>query len=761
MNGIITMASSSSSSLYGNVGCAIRELIMSKFPYDYFKYTNVSTEVAFRNFRRFFGRNTTEEIRKRRFPYLIMQPIYQIPDPDSFLQGIPLTKNIDDLQFGVDSRNLFTVVKDNKYDYNLKFKLNRDRIEYDVRIAVATLHQQLDLYKALVNHIIWDRSYYHNAALEAVIPKSIITYMSKLCRMDIDQNPELIPIFIKHLNDCSAGYPITYKMRNASATDEFFMYYMHNLVVTFTDLSIESVNKKGMVDDFYELTFRVSAEFNLPGLFVIDGNTEKARKIKVDLISTSALDYENNANVDYIPLFTISNLWNRYPKDLDGMQLYGTTIFTTNAKSIDKTDTVDISCVFDSDHIRVLRLYSGYQMRPDTITRVIILKNNEELDPKSDYYVDWNKLQVVIKNPDNLATYRLIIYINSNKFNDVLRDAMDNYSLYDKYKLNDNTINWSKFFDNPDIATYLMVNDIFEDDIHNYSMRIEEEEYPLGMMYNTEDTPLEEIETKEFVAERLMENTEWTGDLQERSVYTLRTTTYNTGEYEYFFKDEDSDERNYLVNYITADGKSHSQYYMQVNFGWEDILGDRFLLCTVDTQNNYVYSIRSEDGITSYITNMVDYVEGEHYAENIMSVKFGWEEILGDRFILCTVDTQNNYVYSIKSEDGSISYITNMADYEDGEHYSSNIMTVRIGWADILGDAFLLCTSDVDNNYTYTIKSEDGEAYLTNVTDYVEGQHYSSNTLTIRIRWADLLEYSLYKKLDPTDMDSNTFEYTF
>ena len=118
MDGIYTMASPSSSSLYGNVGCAIRQLILSKFPYNYFKYMNVSTEIAFHNLRRQFGSNTNNEISKRKYPQLIVQPSYQVPDQDGFLQNIPLTKNDMDIQSNIDRRYLFEVIKDKEYDWS-------------------------------------------------------------------------------------------------------------------------------------------------------------------------------------------------------------------------------------------------------------------------------------------------------------------------------------------------------------------------------------------------------------------------------------------------------------------------------------------------------------------------------------------------------------------------------------------------------------------------------------------------------------------
>ena len=221
MDGIYTMASPSTSSLYGNVGCAIRQLILSKFPYNFFQYMNVSTEVAFHNLRRQFGSNTRTEMTKRKYPQLIIQPSYQVPDQDAFLQNIPLTKNDMDIQSNLDKRYLFEVIKDNEHNWALKFKVNRDRIEYEISVITQTMHQQLDLYKAMLNQMTWDRTFYYPAALEAVIPKTMINYMGKLCNIDINKYPEMIPTFLRHMNSIS-GYPITYKVRNASATDEFF-----------------------------------------------------------------------------------------------------------------------------------------------------------------------------------------------------------------------------------------------------------------------------------------------------------------------------------------------------------------------------------------------------------------------------------------------------------------------------------------------------------------------------------------------------------
>lgn len=448
MNGMYTMASASTSSLYGNVGCAIRELILSKFPYNFFKYSNVSTEMAFHNMRRQFGTNTNTEITKRERPYLLVQPAYQVPDPDGFLQNVPLTKNDMDIQSNTDKRYLFEVIKDKEYGWNLKFKLNRDRIEYEVTVQVDTLHQQLDVYKAMMNTITWERSMYLPAALEAVIPKTMIQYMSLLSNMDIYETPEFIPMFIRHLNK-NSGYPITYKIRNASATDEFYMYYLHNLVVTFTDLDIDQGSKRNMASDYYNITFKVIAEFNLPGLFVLDGDMKKLEEFRL------SIGTKPNPNVEYqdeyIPLFTLSNLFNRYPQTMDGMTLFGTFVFHTDAKST-SVEKIDLSVIFDPDMKKSIQTHVQYGMVPATICKLIVLKDRVELD-SSEYSIQWNNFSLMIRHPDKDATYRVVAYYNAEAINHDISNTRMSGTYGEHHDTRENVIDYSNATNRIHLAT--------------------------------------------------------------------------------------------------------------------------------------------------------------------------------------------------------------------------------------------------------------------------------------------------------------------
>ena len=252
MQGLISYANGSVSSLYGCIGYTVQDMIIKELGPKFFNYVTMASELATRNVRRVLGPNSNREIVKRQKPELIIQPTFAAMDESGPLQGIPLTSNFHNLQYRTDKRYLLQAIKDNQYGYTLKFKLNRDRIDYDITIVLDTLEQQINVYKILQNKFVWNITQGMEVALESVIPKRLIGMIGKICNMDLDQHPDYIPILLRRLNGCSA-YPITYKIKNSTATDEWFLYYTHAVHFTFTDLSLESGSKRGMSEDRYPM----------------------------------------------------------------------------------------------------------------------------------------------------------------------------------------------------------------------------------------------------------------------------------------------------------------------------------------------------------------------------------------------------------------------------------------------------------------------------------------------------------------------------
>ena len=223
MENIYTIASSSSSTTYGNVMSVCKDIIVRLFPVNYFKDVYVSSEISYTNIRRRLGRNSVTEMSKLERPFMNINPQIQPPSGDLYLYDIPLTKNIDNMEMGLQRNTLFSILKNTVDHYSLNYKLNRDQIQFEITITVDTLIQQLDLYKYMVNHFVWERPFAMRASLESMIPREMISYMGKISNIDIDDlKNNQIPSILKMMNTYSR-FPITYKMRNGTVLDEFLM----------------------------------------------------------------------------------------------------------------------------------------------------------------------------------------------------------------------------------------------------------------------------------------------------------------------------------------------------------------------------------------------------------------------------------------------------------------------------------------------------------------------------------------------------------
>ena len=272
----------------------------------------------------------------------------------------------------------------------------------------------------MLNHFVWDRPFTTKSSLEAMIPREMIRSVGLLSNIDIDDkdsNP--IPIILNMMNRRSS-YPITYKMRNGTALDEFFMYYNVELLINYTDLNIDQVSRKGMVDDFYQITFHASVDFNLPGAFVLVGNKPKPKCINI------VLDSKNpDGSHDLVPLYTINNFYSKYSPMKNGFILYTSSRFQTEHDPKTLQDTLDMTVLFDQPYIDTIYKYYANSIPIQTLVNIILVKDGEELEEEKDWYMDWNKMNLVIENADDTATYCVIIYINNILFNENIMNDME------------------------------------------------------------------------------------------------------------------------------------------------------------------------------------------------------------------------------------------------------------------------------------------------------------------------------------------------
>lgn len=422
MEGIYAIASSSSSVTYGNIASYIKEWLLKRFPPNFFPYVSISSELAYRNMRRQLGVASPNEMAKRQKPWLIIRPRIEIPNDNMYLYDIPLTKNFDNIEYGVDKNHLFPFIKDTDNGYKILYKINRDIITFDITITVSTFLTQIDLYKALVNQFVWNRPFTEIASLEAMIPRDFINTASKVSNINIESNingRQMIPILIQHLNKFS-DYPITYKMRNSTALDEFFMYYNTEVLLTFSDLSLDDGVKKNMVDDMHNINFRVTAEFNLPGVFFLAGTKLEIKNIYMN-IATKRIDN----TYDYTPLYTFENLYNKYRPIVDNFRLYVSSVFQTDKEKDGIKDTLDLSALIEDNHLQVLKENYHNNLPMSTLVKIFVIKDSIELIEDQDWRMNWNTLELEINNSNHESTYRFIIYFNTILMNERIVELVE------------------------------------------------------------------------------------------------------------------------------------------------------------------------------------------------------------------------------------------------------------------------------------------------------------------------------------------------
>lgn len=413
MERIMAMGASSTSVVYGNVGHAVKELVFEQFPKELFKDSHVSSEIGYRSIKKFLGSNTFTEIRKKEKPLLVIQPQFSTQEPSEFMNSSPIGKNMLNVLGGADKRYLSSLIYDSENHYRVLYRINHDKIIYECRIVVSTLNEQLDVYNNMRNLMSWDITSYYTAALESLIPRGVMKQIATLCHMDIDKAEE-IAAFLQRMNAISTN-PITYKTKSASSTDEFFMYYMHNLLVTFTNLDRGSANKKNMVDDYYEITFQVEVEFNMPAVYYIQGYNRKVFDLQIDMSVINP-----GGEPDYIPLCTIKNIYSLYPPNLDDKSYYLTIAFNVDATG--EKDTLELSDSLKDvrDGCSIQQILTEMVMHgenPKTLLHVYLLKDGDTMIEGIDYKMVYETQTLEIYNLDGYATYRVLMYVNNQIMN--------------------------------------------------------------------------------------------------------------------------------------------------------------------------------------------------------------------------------------------------------------------------------------------------------------------------------------------------------
>lgn len=404
------VAQTSLAHTYGNITCFIANYMKNLFPQNFFKTVHISTAIAYKQFSVF--QNSNKEILKKGKPMLIVRPRIEVDDNSVFLYDTPLTTNWHNIYMDTSFTNLQPFVSDKKRGIYIKYLLNRLKMTFDITIITETQMDAINQAHFLKNRLPINYSLFLPTCLESYVPRDLLKVVSEDIGIPMYDENNSVRNFVEYLNSHSQ-YPVSYKMKNGTGNDEFFRYYPANVDVTFSGLSVDDINKKGMVSDTCAVNITLTAEFNATGLYYFF--TERHKRIDKFI-----MDMHATRDDKIIPIFTQDHLY---------VSKYGTgwNVYTAPMYAVDNDtrDVLNIEQVLNNSIISAIKYHIKHGIPMELFCKIEVMKDNRYLIPLAEYDVNYNTLELITKNCNVNSSYRLIVHINTEYVNSLVSDIFE------------------------------------------------------------------------------------------------------------------------------------------------------------------------------------------------------------------------------------------------------------------------------------------------------------------------------------------------
>ena len=404
---------------FGNVACVAMDYIKGYFTPNFFQTEHISTRIAYKQLDIF---RSNREFWKNKKPVIILTPRVEIDDSSVAGYGSAQFSRITNSRSPVEFSDLHDVILDRAHGVQLRFAWNRIKVNYDVAIVVQTYNEQINLANTLKNRLVPPKPDYIHTTLEACIPKGIIRPISQHLGFKLN-DPDITAGTVHYLNTHGV-VPFTYKLKNASGTNEYFMLYDTNIEMIPSDITTDAGDSIGVVNDSYTIGLTMSFEFNTVGTWYVhlaDANLNfitNPSDAEIDSIS----QYKDEDAI--VPLYSIPL---RYNLRLgDGWKIlqsptYAVTEEGMGEKHLDITDIGQIIPTPIQNTLRALVDHNRKHAIPlDPYIRFKCFKDHRELPyGKEGFEVDLEKFKIYTYDCTPRRTYRLFIMVNNVMINSI------------------------------------------------------------------------------------------------------------------------------------------------------------------------------------------------------------------------------------------------------------------------------------------------------------------------------------------------------
>ncbi len=410
MDRVLFSATTSASHIFGNITQSMKMYLQSRMPVGMLKGVGISSASPFRYYNKYM--NSKTPFSKKEMPYMIIKPSFEIisANDDSFLNNVALTR----FEGTCNSAVTQEFMHDYKNGFALGFTINRYRVSFEVGIQFNTYYHGIDIYQYLQNSMKWELPEYIPTMLESNIPKELMMRVGECAGIDIRKD-ENIPTFMRYMQEKST-YPVTFKMRNSTSTDEYFLFYHQDVLTTFSDLTLEDVQKKGAIEDMAVVMFKATCDFNVMGTYRMLGHKRTFKQI--DFCLHSRTDDGKVTLGGYVPIYTYNRLYDETPLLERGYSKVNTTIIKTEIENNHKDDVFEMKCILEPTGQMLIREMVAHSEPVNMLYEMILICNDDPMTEGIDYNVNWTNMTITIHNSDKSATYRLLLYVNLLMYND-------------------------------------------------------------------------------------------------------------------------------------------------------------------------------------------------------------------------------------------------------------------------------------------------------------------------------------------------------
>lgn len=384
---------------YGNVACEVVDYIKKLFGRDYFNATHISTKLAHSQLEQF---RTNKEFWRLQKPLLIIRPRIEVDDNSKWFYGAAQMNRLFNVKTPFEYANRTDLLIDKERGVFLQFLWNRTKIYYDIIIIVDTYNEQLNITNHVSNLVIPNTPFWIKTALESYIPKNVVYPIADYLEIDKEKPSDILG----YLNT-EGNVPFTYKFKNGSGNDEFFSLYGTNIEAIPSELSIDDGNTNGLTTNSYTISFTLSCEFNMMGMYYLTLRDNSIRQIMCPP------DKDINKGDTIVPLLTIP-LVNGLKDLKEGWKIIHTPSYMTTDL---KKDETDISAVIDKPIKEVLKYQRKMNLPQDIFIDFRVFAGTHELPYGKGFEIDLDdldnpKLYTYICQPK--LTYRLFVIINNS-----------------------------------------------------------------------------------------------------------------------------------------------------------------------------------------------------------------------------------------------------------------------------------------------------------------------------------------------------------